>query len=227
MIKAADELAFAEAKSLFALPNTAKRLGKYHGIAAEVLLPPINDPELFVGGEARPYIFAGGRVGPGKRQGLLIEALKHAPNVRLIVAGAPTSSDEKERLATIAETHGVSDRVTLDVRMLSRSEIASMVNHAVASAYAPIDEDSVGYVTLEAFQAAKPVITTRDSGSVLDIVQDGETGLVCDPTPQAIGAAMSRLYEARDEAATMGRQAREVLADLDLTWPRTIARLMS
>jgi glycosyltransferase involved in cell wall biosynthesis len=227
MIKTADELAFAEAKSLFALPNAAKRLGRYHGSAAEVLVPPLNDPELFVGGETQPYIFAGGRVGPGKRQSLLIESLRYARSVRLIVAGAPTSPSERDKLAMLAEEHGVSDRVTLDVRMLSRSEIAALANHAIASAYVPIDEDNVGYVTLEAFQAAKPVITTTDSGSLLDIVRDAETGLVSEPTPQAIGAAMSQLYENRAQAAAMGRQARQVLADLDLTWPKTIARLLS
>src|SRR5688500_14367096 len=79
MIKAADELAFSGAKSLFALPNAAKRLSKYHGIAAEVLVPPVNDPELFVGGKSQSYIFAGGRIGHGKRQSLLIEALRYAP----------------------------------------------------------------------------------------------------------------------------------------------------
>lgn len=227
MIKAADELAFSEAKSLFALPNTAKRLSRYHGIAAEVLVPPLNDPELFVGGEPQPYIFAGGRVGPGKRQDLLIEALTYAPNVRLIVAGAPTSPTEKKRLATIAERCGVSDRVMMDIRMLDRSEIASLVNQSLASAYVPIDEDNIGYVTLEAFQASKPVITARDSGSVLEIVQDGQTGLVCDPIPEAIGAAMSQLHGNRSKAATMGQQAREAVATLNLTWPKTIARLLS
>jgi glycosyltransferase involved in cell wall biosynthesis len=157
----------------------------------------------------------------------LIEALKYVPNVRLVVAGAPASQDERERLANIARHHGLSDRITFDVRYLSRQEIAAFVNNAIASAYIPIDEDNVGYVTLEAFQAAKPVITTRDAGSVLDIVRENETGLVCDPTPQALGAAMSQLYEDRGKAVALGRNARAALADMNLSWPKTIARLLS
>ena len=227
MVRKADEAALAEARSLVALPNTARRLKKYHGITADVLMPPLNDPELFVGGESQGYIFAGGRVGPGKRQSLLIQALKYAPRVRLVVAGSPTSRSAKDELAAIAARHGVSDRVRFDVRLLDRAEIASLVNHSISSAYVPIDEDGVGYVAMEAFQASKPVITATNSGAVLDIVRDGETGFVCDPTPQAIGAAMSLACERRTKTAAMGRRAKEFLAELDLTWPKTVARLLS
>ena len=45
--------------------------------------------------------------------------------------------------------------------------------------YAPYDED-YGYVTLQAFLAGKPVITTTDAGGVLEWVEDGVTGLVTD-----------------------------------------------
>jgi hypothetical protein len=68
MIKAADELAFAEARSLFAVSNAAKRLNRYNGITAPVLSAPLNDPEIFTGGDSRGYIFAGGRIGTDNRQ---------------------------------------------------------------------------------------------------------------------------------------------------------------
>ena len=46
-----------------------------------------------------------------------------------------------------------------------------------AVVYAPFDED-YGYVTLEAFLCAKPVITATDSGGTLEFVVDGENGFV-------------------------------------------------
>ena len=58
---------------------------------------------------------------------------------------------------------------------------------ALAVVYAPFDED-YGYVTLEAFLCAKPVITATDSGGTLEFVVDGENGFVCAPEPAAIGA---------------------------------------
>ena len=44
-------------------------------LKVDVLYPPLLDEEKFVGGDYGDYIFAGGRIGPGKRQHLLIEAI--------------------------------------------------------------------------------------------------------------------------------------------------------
>ena len=127
-----------------------------------------------------------------KRQGLLIEALAHAPGVRLVVAGPPEDAEVSDALRALAQRCGVADRVTFDLRFLPREELATLVNGCTASAYIPFDEDSVGYVTMEAFQAGKPIITSTDSGGVLEIVHDGETGLVAAPRPESLGQAMDR-----------------------------------
>ena len=58
--------------------------------------------------------------------------------------------------------------------------------------YAPWDED-YGLVTLEAFHSGKPVVTTDDSGGVLEFVKDGETGLVTRPDPLAVAESLARL----------------------------------
>ena len=55
--------------------------------------------------------------------------------------------------------------------------------------FAPYQED-YGYVTLEAFLSRKPVITASDSGGTLEFVVDGVNGYVCDPTPDALAAAV-------------------------------------
>ena len=201
-IRTADEHAFRSAKGLYALPNAAKRLRHYNGMTANVLSQPLNDPELFTGGDDAGYIFAGGRIGVGKRQAMLVEALQHAPGVRLVVAGPP-------------EDAGVP------------AALAALVNGCTASAYVPFDEDSVGYVTLEAFQSGKPVLTTTDSGGVLEIVWDGETGAVAAPTPEALGQAMAQLMAKRSETARLGAAGRALLVERDITWPKTLERLLS
>jgi len=226
MIRKADELAFRNCHSLFAIAESAKRLKRYNGITAPVLSAPLNDPELFAGGEDGGYIFAGGRVGDAKRQELLIRALAFAPGVRLHIAGPPDTADAETRLRAAAATAGVEDRVTLDIRFLAREEIARLVNHATASAYIPFEEDSVGYVTLEAFQAAKPVLTTTDSGGVLDIVRDRETGLVAEPSPEALGQRMVEI-SGRATAAKYGANARQMMLGLGLSWHNTIERLLA
>ena len=105
--------------------------------------------------------------------------------------------------------------------------MAELVNGASAAVYIPFDEDSVGYVTMEAFQASKPVITTDDAGGVLEIVRDGETGLIAEPTAEALGAALSAIMGDQVKARRLGAAGRQVLVDRALTWPHTIERLLA
>ncbi len=226
-IRTADEAAFAEATRFFALPGAARRVRRYHGLEAIPLATPLNDPELFSGGDAEGYILAAGRVGAAKRQELLIRALAHAPSARLWIAGPPETEDLEGRWRLLAEELGVADRLRLELRFLARGELAERVNRCLASAYIPLDEDNYGYVTLEAFSARKPVITTTDSGAVLDIVRDGENGYVVEPSPAALGSAFRRISEDPARAVLMGRAGRETLRRLALSWGDVIERLMS
>lgn len=227
-IRMADNAAFREATRLFVnSPVTRDRLRRYNGFRGEVLPPPLNDPELFVGGDSEGYILATGRVNASKRQHLLIQALRHAPNARLIVAGPPDTPEDAERLRELAHEAGVSDRVKLDLRFLPRDELAALVNRCAAVAYLPYDEDSPGYCTLEAFCAGKPVLTVSDAGGVLGIVRNRETGLVAAPHAEALGAAFRRLAESPGETLSMGARARDALVAQRLNWPATIEKLLS
>lgn len=228
IIRTADNHAFAESKALFAgSPVSRDRLRRYNGVNAEVLPAPLNDPELFGGGSADGYILVGGRVGRAKRQRLLVEALCHAPGVNLVVAGPPDSDMEGEELRRLAAELGVESRVSFELRFLPRLELASLVNNANGLAYIPFDEDSVGYVTMEGFQAGKPVITTTDSGGVLEIVKHEHTGLVAEPTPEALGRAFRAIMSSPAKAAAMGAAGRRTIDERNLTWSATVARLLS
>lgn len=182
-VRAGDEQAFASARRLFAVAVAAKRLDHYHGIKADILSAPLNDPELFQGGPDDGYVFVGGRIGAAKRQEMLLRALPHAPGVTMVMAGPPDAPGRAAEFGALAAQLGVEDRVSFDLRLLPRADVAALVNRCTASAYIPFEEDSVGYVTMEAFAAGKPVLTTADAGGVLDIVRDRQTGLVAEPTP--------------------------------------------
>lgn len=228
MIRTADNDALGSARALFTLSPTGQdRLRRYNKLEAQVLPQPLNDAELFTGGEPGGYVFAGGRAGRAKRQALLVRALAHAPGVRLVIAGPPDDASDGPALVALAAELGVSDRLTLDLRFLPRAEIAELVNGASACAYIPFDEDSVGYVTMEAFQAGKPVVSATDSGGVLEIVRHDETGLVALPTAEALGEALSAVTHDRARAVSMGAAGRQALANRALTWPHTIERLLA
>ena len=226
-IRNADRQAFTEASHIFTnSPVTTERLRRYNGFESTVLPPPLNDPELFGGGEAQGYVLAAGRVNGGKRQDLLVRALRHAPQVRLVVAGPPDTEADAAQLRRLAAEEGVDDRVRFELRFLSRAELAELVNGAAAVAYLPLDEDSVGYVTMEAFHAGKPVLTVADAGGVLQLVESGQTGWVSEPEVEAIAAGLRAAVADPARARKLGKAAHARLADMRLTWPETVRRLL-
>jgi glycosyltransferase involved in cell wall biosynthesis len=229
LIKQADEETFRESCRIFTNSEvTRQRLAHYNGCDAEVLPPPLNDPELFTGGTPEGYIFVGGRINGMKRQYLLLEALALAPrNVRLVIAGPPDTPEDASRLRKLVESLGVGDRARLDLRFLARSELAEYVNRATACAYLPYNEDSLGYVTMEAAMAAKPVITTHDSGGVLGLVRHQQTGWVVPAEPQALAEALVQASMPTASVRDLGIAARERWLGMGITWPNTIARLLS
>jgi glycosyltransferase involved in cell wall biosynthesis len=80
-------------------------------------------------------------------------------------------------------------------------------------------------VTLEAFLARKPVITTTDAGGPLEFVEHDVNGLVGAPTPEAIAASITRLAAEAGTAARLG-EAGHARARL-ITWDGVVEQLMS
>jgi glycosyltransferase involved in cell wall biosynthesis len=107
---------------------------------------------------------------------------------------------------------------------VSDEEASRLYSHARAVYYAPLDED-YGYGTVEALSAARPVVTTTDSGGVLEFVEDAVTGLVTPPNPQAIARSFQRLINDPDAAARLGRAGRERVAGI--TWDKVVDELLS
>jgi glycosyltransferase involved in cell wall biosynthesis len=200
--------------------NTANRIRRFNGVDAQALYHP---PPL--AGRLRPgrygdYVLVVGRLESVKRADLAIRALAHVPPpTRLIVVGDGSQRDVAERAASEA---GVAQRVTF-AGSASGDELVELYAGALAIVYVPFDED-YGYVTLESFLGAKPVVTASDSGGTLEFVVDGENGFVCDPAPAAIGAAVARLAADRQLAARLGDAGR--IRAAAVTWDGVVERLL-
>jgi glycosyltransferase involved in cell wall biosynthesis len=223
----ADNRCFGECERIFASGVVANRLLRYNGFASEIMMAPLNDPELFVGGNYGSYVFCGGRINAGKRQHLLVEAMRFTRSkVKLVVAGPADTPADATHLQALVEQYNLNDRVHLELGFLPRAQVAKYINAALACAYLPVDEDSVGYVTMEAFASAKAMLTVSDSGGLLDMVRNGETGLVTNPEPQNLAEAIDRLATNRATTAEMGKEAQALWVGMNLTWPATIERLL-
>src|SRR5262245_56521024 len=217
-----DRAMLAESARLFTnARNTAARLEKFNGITAEPLYKPPPHAYPLRPGPSGDYILSVGRLEANKRVDLIIRALAHTDrSVRLLVVG---EGPLRDRLAETATAAGVADRVTfaggIDYEHLTR-----LYAGALAVVFPPFDED-YGYVTLEAFLAHKPVVTTTDAGGPLEFVEDGVTGFVAEPSPESIGAAIARLAVDRVRARSLGDAGYDRARAI--TWDGVVAKLMA
>lgn len=228
-LRTADTAALVEAERVFANSRVvADRLRSFNGIESEVLYPPLFRPERFHHRTLGDEIACVCRVEHHKRLHLLVDALRFTrTGVRLRLYGVSSNRDYADDLRRRIREAGLDDRVTFDDRWISEEEKVEAFADCLAAAYVPLDEDSYGYPSLEAAHSSKAVLTTTDSGGVLELVQDGVNGIVVEPQPQALGEAMDRLYLDRDATRRMGESARARLDDLDISWDHVLERLLS
>jgi glycosyltransferase involved in cell wall biosynthesis len=100
--------------------------------------------------------------------------------------------------------------------------LADLYARSLAVFYAPIDED-FGMVPYEAFLSGKPVVTTTDAGGPLEVVRDGETGLVVTADPAEIARACAALDP--DTARRYGAAGKAVAERV--TWDACVDALLS
>jgi glycosyltransferase involved in cell wall biosynthesis len=163
-----------------------------------------------------------------KRQHLLLEAMRYTRTpIRLRISGTGSGSQYPDTLRNLISEYGLEERVILEDRWITEDEKAERLADCLAAAYLPLDEDSYGYPTVEASYASKAILTTTDSGGVLELAQDGITGYVAPPYPQALAETMDRLYVDRQKTETMGGHARARLAELNISWPHVLQRLLA
>lgn len=199
--------------------NNARRLMRYNGLSANVLRLPLQDRPPWRSEGYGDCVLSVGRLEALKRTDLLVRAAAHLPErAHVVVVG---EGRERERLETLAAEHGVASRVEFR-GFVTDEAVRDLYASAGAVFYAPFDED-YGLVTLEAFRSRRPVVTTTDAGGPLEFVKDGETGLVCDPAPEAIGRGLRRLLEDKALAQRLGEAG--AAATQGIGWDQVIQAL--
>jgi glycosyltransferase involved in cell wall biosynthesis len=225
----ADEVAFSETRAIFTNSRVvAARLKKFNNVDSEVLYPPLLHPERFACREYGDFILYASRAAHHKRQLLAIEAMRHTRTpVKLVLAGRADSEAYALELRKAIERLGVGGRVRLDTSWISEEEKVRLFAECLAAMYIPLDEDSYGYPSLEAHHSQKAVLTTTDAGGTAELIVDGENGLIVPPEPEALAAAMDRLYEDRALARRMGEAGPAAMDRLQISWDRVVDRLLA
>jgi glycosyltransferase involved in cell wall biosynthesis len=217
-----DSRALEEAERLYTTSGVvAQRLRRFNGLTGKPLYHPPPLHRQLRPGPFGDYVFCAARLEVNKRPQLMIDSIARCEsNVRLVIAGR---GELMEELRGKVDQQDLGERVELR-GFVSDDELIDLYAGAFAVLYVPLDED-YGYVTLQAFFAGKPVITARDSGGTLEWVEDGVTGLVTDPSPESIAAAVTRLSDDRALAERLGAAGRESVAELG--WQPVVRELLA
>lgn len=214
-----DRRALGEATRLFAISgNVARRLESSTGLVAEVLPHP-PQPLAFRCESYEGFVLSPSRLDRAKRLDVLIEAAAIDATLEVVLV---SEGPDRERLEALARARGLEGRVRFEGRVPAE-RMAELYARCGSVYYAPVDED-FGLGPYEGFLSEKPVITAPDSGGPLDVVSDGDTGLVVPAEPRAVAEAAAWLRDHPDEAAAMGRRGK-ALAEA-ITWDGAIARLL-
>jgi glycosyltransferase involved in cell wall biosynthesis len=196
------------------------RLARYCGLDSTPLHHPPPLAERLETGPFGDYLVGINRLEANKRPDLVVGGLLEAASgVRGVVAGTGSLGPTLEKAIDAGGGRG---RVEL-AGFVADDDLVALLAGCLGVVYTPYDED-YGYVTLQAFLAGKPVITTTDAGGVLEWVEDDVTGLVVEPTAEAIGAAADRLAGDPALAARLGANGKARADALD--WPSVVDALL-
>jgi glycosyltransferase involved in cell wall biosynthesis len=225
MIVGADQKALKECKAVYTIsPNVTSRIKRYLNIESEALTPPLPLGESYYNKEAEDYILSVGRICTLKRVDLIVKALPLIDSrLKLKIVGSADEPAIENYLKGQIDKHQLWPRVELLGRG-SDQQLVDLYAGAKAVYYAPFDED-YGFVTIEALASGKPVITAKDSGGVLQFIENEVNGLVVEPTEQAIANAVNRLVE--DEILYQRLQKNCSAETLTSSWDKIINSLTS
>lgn len=214
-----DRVGFAECRRVYAISgNVAKRLARSTGVQASTLYPPVPLDGLAYESSSS-YILSVARLDALKRIDLLVRAMKHIESdLHCVIA---SHGPERDALEQYVREHNLSDRISF-VGRVSDAELVRLYNNCRAVYYAPIDED-YGYTTVEALSAGKPVITTDDSGGVLEFITHEASGLISKPDPLAIASSIDRVAD-EAFARSLGSNGRALVTSL--SWDNVVSSLI-
>jgi glycosyltransferase involved in cell wall biosynthesis len=194
--------------------ETQKRIKQYYNKPSTVIHPPVDVDRFNPTRERGDYYMTVGRQLPYKRYDLVVAACKQL-GVPLKVFGNGSTHDKLVAMAG-PTVQFYTDRFG----NASDAALEKALNSAKGWIYAA--EEDFGIVQVEALAAGAPVITYGKAGA-LDIVQDGESGILFhEQTVDAVADAIKKAEHTTFLPGTLRRKAKRFDKGLFITKIRKI-----
>jgi len=189
------------------------------------------DPDKFRRTEARdalarrgvrePYVLFVGRITDQKGIFHLLEASAKLPaGVQVVLcASAPDTPEIEARLRRALPEH---PNVRWIGEMVPVSEVVQLYSHAAVFA-CPSVYEPFGLINLEAMACETPVVASA-VGGILEVVEDGKTGVLVEPgRPEALAAAICSVLADPARGRAMGRAGR-LRVEAQFSWASVAER---
>ncbi len=225
-IKRWDDYFIPQSSAVFAESKiVAARLLRFNSIESTPLYHPPANYDKFRTGRFDDYILYPGRFDQMKRQHLIFDAIQSLPlDLQLVLCGQYDSKYGEDLVARIRASP-IASRVRILGRITEAEKLDLYAN--CLAVYNGVVEEDYGYATLEAFYASKPVITHTDSGGPLEFVVDGHNGFITKPDATHLASAINSLAKDRAKAQQLGRNGRDTLQTLGISWDHVVDNLLS
>lgn len=165
-----------------------------------------------LGLDQRPVVGLFGRLTPWKGQHVLLDALTRLPDVQAILVGGPLFGEEAHEAALKAQTRalGLEERV----RFLGfRSDVAELMSGVDILVHASTHPEPFGRVIVEGQLTGLPVVAAAEGG-VLEIIEDGVTGMLTPPnSPEQLATVIEGLLLDPKRSARLAAAGRKAAAE--------------
>jgi len=175
-------------------------------------LPPLDDVRR--NGTLRVGLV--GRIAPWKGQDVFLAAAAQVarafPNAEFVLVGSPLFGEEdfEHELRATADRGDLRGRVQF---LGFRDDVHAVFRELDVAVHASTQAEPYGNVVVEAMAAGKPIVASA-AGGVLEIVEDGRTGVLVPPgNADALAAALVRLLGNPAERDRLGSAARRCVEE--------------
>lgn len=190
--------------------------GSLRCIPRSIDMEKFNVPREETPGKSFYTIAIVGRITPLKGHTFFLKSMAKVarvmPNIRIWVIGdaPPAKASYKRELEVLVRRSGLQGRVEF---LGNRRDIPQLLSHSDVLVLSTITEEAFGRVILEAQAVGVPVVATS-VGGVVDIIDDGKTGLLVLPKDtDAMAREVMRVLKDRQLAGQLVEAGRKKLKE--------------